>query len=233
MAIQTQSFQTTQPVQPVQIIAFNTRYLRAKRLLDFLFTLLILLPLGLIVVLVAIFIRLDSEGPIFFRQQRLGRNGVPFEMLKFRSMYINSDDAAHRAAIARYLNDQKVQSSGASELSYKQTDDPRITRVGRFIRKTSIDELPQFFNVLRGEMTLVGPRPPLPFEIEHYSPHDMLRLSGSPGLTGTWQVYGRSRVPFHSMVEMDIEYLQHPSLRKDLKLIALTVPVMIQGRGGA
>jgi lipopolysaccharide/colanic/teichoic acid biosynthesis glycosyltransferase len=233
MAIQTQSFQSTQPIQSVQTIAIDARYLRAKRLLDILFTLLILLPLGLVIALVAIFIRIDSAGPIFFRQQRVGRNGVPFVMLKFRSMHVNCDDATHRAAIARYLNGQQVQSSGAAALSYKQTNDPRITRVGRFIRKTSIDELPQFFNVLRGEMTLVGPRPPLPFEVEHYSSHDMLRLSGTPGLTGTWQVYGRSRVPFHSMVEMDIEYLQHPSLRKDLKLIALTVPVMIQGRGGA
>lgn len=233
MAVRTQSFQSTQLIQPVQTITFDARYLYAKQLLDMLFTLLILLPLGIVVVLVALFIRLDSKGPIFFRQQRMGRNGVPFKMLKFRSMYINSDDAAHREAIARYLNDQKVQSSGAGVLSYKQANDPRITRVGRFIRKTSIDELPQFFNVLRGEMTLVGPRPPLPYEVKLYSPHDMLRLSGKPGLTGTWQVYGRSRVPFHSMVEMDIEYLQHPSLRKDLKLIALTVPVMIQGRGGA
>jgi lipopolysaccharide/colanic/teichoic acid biosynthesis glycosyltransferase len=233
MAIQTQSFRSTQPIQPIQAITIDARYLRAKRLLDILFTLLILLPLGIVIAIVVIFIRIDSVGPIFFRQQRVGRNGVPFEILKFRSMYTNSDDALHRAAIARYLNDQQIQSSGEGTLSYKQTNDPRITRVGRFIRKTSIDELPQFFNVLRGEMTLVGPRPPLPFEVEHYSPKDMLRLSGTPGLTGTWQVYGRSRVPFHSMVEMDIEYLQHPSLRKDLKLIALTVPVMIQGRGGA
>jgi len=233
MAVQSQSFQSTQPIQAVQSISFDARYLYTKRLLDILFTLLILLPLSIVVVLVAIFIRLDSKGPIFFRQQRVGRNGVPFKMLKFRSMYTNTDDATHRQAIARYLNDQKVQSSGAGTLSYKQAHDPRITRVGRLIRKTSIDELPQFVNVLRGEMTLVGPRPPLPYEVELYRPHDMLRLSGKPGLTGTWQIYGRSRVPFHSMVEMDIEYLQHPSLRKDLKLIALTVPVMIQGRGGA
>lgn len=233
MAIQTQSFQSTQPIQPVQTIAFDARYIFAKRLVDMLFTLLILLPLGLVMAFVAIIIRLDSEGPVFYRQQRIGRNGAPFEMLKFRSMYVNSDDAAHREAIARYLNDQKVQSLEAGILSYKQTNDPRITRVGRFIRKTSIDELPQFINVLRGEMTLVGPRPPLPYEVELYSDQDMLRLSGTPGLTGTWQVYGRSRVPFHSMVEMDIEYLQHPSLWKDLKLIFLTVPVMIQGRGGA
>ena len=101
------------------------------------------------------------------------------------------------------------------------------------MRKTSIDELPQFFNVLRGEMTLVGPRPPLPFEVRHYSGHDWLRLSGKPGLTGVWQVYGRSRVPFHKMVEMDIAYLHRQSLKEDLRLIFLTVPVMIRGRGGA
>ena len=100
------------------------------------------------------------------------------------------------------------------------------------MRKTSIDELPQFFNVLRGEMTLVGPRPPLPYEVERYSPRDLLRLSGKPGLTGTWQVYGRSRVPFQRMVDMDIEYLQQQSLQLDLKLIALTIPVMINGSGG-
>src|SRR5579872_982786 len=132
MAVQTQSFQSTQPIRSVQTITFDTRYLYAKRLLDILFTLLILPSLSIVVVLVAIFIRLDSKGPIFFRQQRVGRNGIPFKMLKFRSMYINSDDAAHREAIARYLNDQKVQSSGAGVLSYKQANDPRITRVGRF-----------------------------------------------------------------------------------------------------
>src|SRR5437588_585776 len=116
---------------------------------------------------------------------------------------------------------------------YQRVDDPRITRVGRFIRKTSIDELPQFFNVLRGEMTLVGPRPPVSYEVEQYSAHDWLRLSNKPGLTGPWQVYGRSQVPFQSMVKMDIDYLTRQSLWEDLKLIALTVPVMITGRGGA
>jgi lipopolysaccharide/colanic/teichoic acid biosynthesis glycosyltransferase len=101
------------------------------------------------------------------------------------------------------------------------------------LRKTSIDELPQFFNVLRGEMTLVGPRPALPYEVEHYSPRDRLRLCGKPGLTGIWQVYGRSRVPFQSMVEMDIVYLKQQSLWQDFKLIALTIPVMFNGSGGA
>lgn len=131
------------------------------------------------------------------------------------------------------MNGQKLNENSRADLLYKQVDDPRITRVGRFLRKTSIDELPQFLNVLRGEMTLVGPRPPLPYEVEHYSQRDRLRLRGKPGLTGTWQVYGRSRVPFQSMVEMDIAYLQQQSLRQDLKLIALTIPVMINGSGGA
>jgi len=148
-------------------------------------------------------------------------------------MYVNSDDSIHREATTKYFNGQKLTDNATLDLPYKQVDDPRITSVGRFLRKTSIDELPQFFNVLWGEMTLVGPRPPLPYEVEQYSSRDRLRLCGKPGLTGPWQVYGRSRVSFQSMVELDIAYLQRRSLKEDLKLIALTVPVMIQGRGGA
>jgi lipopolysaccharide/colanic/teichoic acid biosynthesis glycosyltransferase len=131
------------------------------------------------------------------------------------------------------MSGQKLFDSTTSDLSYKQVDDPRVTGVGRFLRKKSIDELPQFFNVLRGEMALVGPRPPLPYEVESYNLYQKMRLSGKPGLTGPWQVYGRSRVPFETMIEMDIAYLQRQSLWEDLKLITLTVPVMIQGRGGA
>jgi len=148
-------------------------------------------------------------------------------------MYVNSDDSRHREAITKYMSGQKLGESINGDLSYKVVDDPRVTRVGRFLRKASIDELPQFFNVLRGEMTLVGPRPPLSYEVDLYSLRDMLRLSGKPGLTGPWQVYGRSRVSFQAMVEMDIAYLQRQTLQEDLKLIALTVPVMIQRNGGA
>jgi len=216
-----------------ETIRINLSYLRIKRFVDILFTLLILPFLLIITLIVAVMIRIDSPGPIFFRQKRVGLNGVEFNMLKFRSMYANSDDSIHREAIARYMNGQKVSESTITDLSYKSVDDPRITRVGRFLRKTSIDELPQFFNVLRGEMTLVGPRPPLPYEVEFYSQHDRLRLYGKPGLTGYWQVYGRSRVPFASMVEMDIDYLQKQSLKEDLKLVFLTVPVMVRGQGGA
>ena len=211
----------------------SQNYHRTKRLLDILFSLLILIPLCVVIVVVAICIRLDTDGPIFFRQKRVGFNGVEFEMFKFRSMHVNNDDSWHRAAIAKYMSGQKLVESTTSDLSYKQVDDPRVTRVGRFLRKTSIDELPQFINVLRGEMTLVGPRPPLPYEVEKYSLYDKLRLSGKPGLTGPWQVYGRSRVTFKEMVEMDIAYLKRQALLEDLKLIALTVPVMIGGRGGA
>jgi len=226
MAIQSAPSQDT--------IGINAGYLRAKRLLDIVFTLLILLPLCLVFIVVAVLIRLDSTGPIFYRQKRVGLRGAEFNMLKFRSMYVESDDSVHRDAIVKYMNGQEmnVGTVAAIKFQFKLSDDPRITRVGRLIRKTSIDELPQFFNVLRGEMTLVGPRPPLPYEVELYTPHDRLRLSGKPGLTGIWQIYGRSRVTFKDMVEMDIDYLQHQSLWEDLKLIVLTVPVMIGGAGG-
>ena len=228
MAVQTAQ---TPRTATIDFISIQPNYLRAKRAIDILFTLLIFIPLCILIAIVAVLIRLDSKGSIFYRQKRIGQNGVEFEMLKFRSMYENCDDTLHRLAFQQYLEGQKLAEDATA--SYKRVDDPRITRVGRFIRKTSIDELPQFFNVLRGEMTLVGPRPPLSYEVEQYSPHDWLRLSSKPGLTGPWQVCGRSQVPFQSMVKMDIDYLTRQSLLEDLKLIALTVPVMITGRGGA
>lgn len=217
----------------IQTISINAGYLRVKRLFDVAFVLLVAPLVLLVSVIVALLIRLDSEGPIFFRQKRVGQDGVEFELLKFRSMYPNSDDQRHRESVAKYMNGEKVNEGATPELSYKLVNDDRITRVGRIIRKLSLDELPQFWNVLCGEMALVGPRPPVPYELEWYSPRDLLRLSGKPGLTGPWQVYGRSRVTFHEMVEMDIDYLQHPSLWIDLKLIVLTIPVMLLGRGGA
>ncbi|GER86757.1 multidrug MFS transporter [Dictyobacter vulcani] len=218
---------------PVRTISINTGYLRAKRILDIAFTLLIAPLVILVGIVVAICIKVNSDGPIFFRQKRIGQNGTEFEMLKFRSMYVNSDQRAHREKILQYMNGQKLNEDNTGKMSYKHVHDPRITKIGRFIRKTSLDELPQFWNVLRGQMSLVGPRPPLPYEVELYTSHEWLRMVGKPGLTGTWQVYGRSRVTFQNMVEMDIEYLEHQSLWNDLKLIILTVPVMIFSRGGA
>ena len=218
---------------PVQnAVSFDKRYLRIKRILDIVFTLLILIPLCIVIAIFAVLIRIDSKGPIFFRQKRVGMNGVEFDLFKLRSMYVDSDDLTHRESIKQYMNGSVLNDEVNSDNLYKLVDDPRVTKVGRFIRKTSIDELPQFINVLRGEMTLVGPRPPLPYEAEEYGPRDCIRLTGKPGLTGTWQVYGRSRVPFKEMVEMDIKYLGRQSILQDLKLIALTLPVMLQGRGG-
>src|SRR6266487_3719509 len=225
---------TVQTIRARNTIAISPRYLRIKRVFDIVFTLLALPFLGVIVGIVAVAIRLNSKGPIFFRQKRVGLHGVEFDMFKFRSMYHQCDDAPHRKSIEQYMANQPLNgNTGTINPQYKLVDDPRVTRVGQFLRKTSIDELPQFINVLRGEMTLVGPRPPLPYEVEKYSLYDKLRLSGKPGLTGPWQVYGRSRVTFKEMVEMDIAYLKRQALLEDLKLIALTVPVMIGGRGGA
>ncbi|HVB75224.1 MAG TPA: sugar transferase [Ktedonobacteraceae bacterium] len=224
---------------PIQnAIRFNSGYLRAKRFLDVLITLFLSPFIGLVMILVVILIRLDSEGPIFYRQKRVGQDGVEFEMIKFRSMTVNktNDDSFHRNAIKQYMNGEMLNGNDKAATStstmLKVVDESRITRVGRIIRKTSIDELPQFLNVLRGEMSLVGPRPPLVYEVEEYTARENLRLLGKPGLTGTWQVYGRSRVPFGEMVDMDISYLQQQSTWLDLKLIVLTVPVMILGRGG-
>jgi lipopolysaccharide/colanic/teichoic acid biosynthesis glycosyltransferase len=221
----------TAPVQETIIIHHS--YQRAKRVVDIIFTLLILFPLLLITMIIALLIKLDSAGPVFFRQKRVGQNGVEFDILKFRSMYVDTDDSSHREAIVKYMNGQKLVESTSDKISYKVVDDPRVTNLGRFLRKYSFDELPQFFNILRGDMTLVGPRPPLPYEVDIYSSHDRLRLCGKPGLTGPWQVYGRSLIPFQEMVEMDIAYLRRSSIKEDLKLIILTVPVMIMGSGGA
>ncbi len=218
---------------PLNMIQFNRRYLWTKRALDIFFTLLILLPLCLVMVIVGIAIRLDSEGPIFFRQKRIGQNGEEFTMLKFRSMYVKQDDSIHREAIKRYIDGHALHRDSNGEVSYKLAHDPRITRVGRFLRKTSIDELPQFLNVLRGEMTLVGPRPPLRYEVEQYQTSTWLRLAGKPGLTGFWQVYGRSAVTFQEMVNMDIAYLQRQSIWEDIKLIVMTVPAILSGSGAA
>lgn len=210
---------------PAQSIRIDSSYLRTKRWFDLTFTLLVspfVLCVGLII---ALCIKLDSDGPVFFRQKRVGQNGVEFYMLKFRSMYVNNDTSTHSERVKALMESGQVLT--------KDKNDKRITRVGRFIRQTSLDELPQFWNVLCGEMTLVGPRPPLPYEVVNYTAHDWLRLAGKPGLTGTWQVYGRSRVNFQNMVDMDIDYLNKQSFWLDMKLIILTIPVMLLARGGA
>jgi lipopolysaccharide/colanic/teichoic acid biosynthesis glycosyltransferase len=164
----------------------------------------------------------------------LGKGGVPFVFYKFRSMVTNGDDSIHRAFVANLIKGEDEANAKAEEGApvYKIKADPRVTRIGRFIRKTSIDELPQFFNVLKGEMSLVGPRPPIPYEAANYQPWHLRRiLAANPGLTGLWQVEGRSRVSFNDMVRMDLRYIRESSLSLDIKILLKTVLVVLRCDG--
>jgi len=198
-------------------------YLLAKRLIDIaasLFALIALLPLLL---LVALAIKLeDPKGGVLFRQVRIGKDGKPFVMLKFRSMI---HDAESR------LEELLPYNEVAGNM-FKMKNDPRVTRVGRFIRKWSLDEFPQLWNVLKGDMTLVGPRPPLPREVKNYSPYDMNRLTVTPGCTGLWQISGRNALGFRDMVELDLAYIANRNLRLDLKIIWKTVVMLLVARNG-
>jgi lipopolysaccharide/colanic/teichoic acid biosynthesis glycosyltransferase len=207
--------------------SLESRYFFWKRVVDIVVSATLLVALGPVMLLTALAVSLNTPGPVFFRQRRIGEDGVEFDMLKFRSMRHNVSAKKHQDAIKIYMAGGKLNNDGGSP--YKLKGDSRITRVGQIIRKTSIDELPQLWNVLMGQMSMVGPRPPVPYEVQLYTPHEMERLKGKPGITGPWQVYGRNKVTFATMIEMDIEYLAQRSIWQDLKLIALTVPAAIHG----
>jgi exopolysaccharide biosynthesis polyprenyl glycosylphosphotransferase len=196
---------------------------RVKRRLDVVVTTFALVALAPVFAFVACLIKLQDGGPIFFRQKRIGRNGVPFTCFKFRSMVTNAE------ALRNKLVAQNVH--GEDGITFKVKRDPRITPIGRFIRKTSIDELPQLFNVLRGEMSLVGPRPAIPAEVAQYTDWQRRRLEVLPGLTCLWQVSGRSELPFEDQVRLDIDYIEKRSLALDLSLLVWTIPAVISGRG--
>lgn len=192
---------------------------RAKRILDIVGALVGLAITGAALLPIAIAIRLDSPGPIFFRQTRYGYRGRPFKIWKFRSMVPDADANKHTVK------------NEASGLIFKNEADPRITRVGRFLRRTSLDELPQFLNVLTGEMSLVGTRPPVLNEVAEYSPHHWRRLSVKPGMTGKWQTSGRSSIKdFEQVVEMDLDYQRNWSVWRDIKIIAKTIAVVFNGK---
>ena len=194
---------------------------RHKRVLDVILILLALPVLLPVVGVLALLVRLTSRGPVLFFQTRVGKNGRRFRMVKFRSMY--PDAEARRAAL--------LAQSDRDGLCFKHKDDPRVTPVGRFLRRSSLDELPQLWNVLVGDMSLVGPRPALPEEVARYSPEAMQRLAGLPGLTGLWQVSGRADIGFDQMVALDIAYLRTASLRGDLALILRTFGAVAAARG--
>ena len=206
-----------------------------KRWLDILGALIGLVLFSPVMLITAIAIKLTSPGPIIFRQTRLGKRGNHFSFLKFRSMTTGNDDRVHREFVLHLIDgkhDQVNQGNRENPL-YKLKNDSRVTPVGRIIRKLSIDELPQLLNVLRGEMSLVGPRPPMPFEVEKYKSWHLRRiLEVKPGITGLWQVEGRSRTSFDDMVRLDIRYVQNWSLWLDLKILAKTVREVLMPKGG-
>jgi exopolysaccharide biosynthesis polyprenyl glycosylphosphotransferase len=193
-----------------------------KRTLDIVGSLALLVTLSPILSLLALLIRIDSPGPVLFKQVRIGKWGQPFKIFKFRSMYTDAE-ARKSSLIAK--------NEMIGGVLFKMKDDPRITRVGSYIRKTSLDELPQLWNVLRGDMSLVGPRPPVPGEVSHYSLSDRRRLEVKPGITCIWQVSGRSNIPFAEQVELDAAYIESQSVWLDIKLLARTVPAVLLGRG--
>lgn len=202
----------------------------AKRLFDLVVASLALIVLSPLFAVLAFLVKRSSPGPILFVQERIGRNGEPFPFYKFRTMVHDSDDAIHRQFAAMFINGSGAASS--QDKVYKLTEDPRVTAIGRWLRKTSLDELPQLFNIVRGEMSLVGPRPPIAYELDHYQPWHHERLRITPGLTGLWQVSGRSNVPFEEMVRLDIHYINSWSLWSDLRILFKTVPVVLRGTGG-
>lgn len=167
-------------------------------------------------------IKIEDGGPAIFRQQRVGRYGKPFTMYKFRSMVPNAEE------IKQQLLDKNESGAG---VIFKMKRDPRVTKVGRIIRKLSIDELPQLFNVLKGDMSLVGPRPPLPSEVAQYSLQERRRLDVLPGITGLWQVSGRSDIDFQGQVRLDVQYIREQSFWKDILILLKTIPAVLLGRG--
>jgi lipopolysaccharide/colanic/teichoic acid biosynthesis glycosyltransferase len=206
--------------------------LKFKRFMDFTLSLagvIVLLPLFLVI---AAAVKVSSRGPVFFRQKRVGQYGRTFSFIKFRSMYVNNDTSAHRDYVRQLIagNAEKIAVNGKAEGVFKLANDKRITPLGKILRKTSLDELPQLWNVVRGEMSLVGPRPPIPYELASYQTwHRRRLLQVKPGITGLWQVTGRSRVSFDDMVRLDLQYATMWSPWLDLKILLQTPAAVVKG----
>ena len=203
-----------------------------KRVSDIVIASLTLSLLSPFWLLIALLIKFDSKGPVFYAQERVGMDGRIFLVYKFRTMRMDADSEIHREYQRKFIaGDAEANVGDAQKPAYKLRDDPRITRVGRVLRRLSLDEVPQLFNVLRGDMSIVGPRPPIPYEVEAYELRHRKRLDMKPGLTGLWQVSGRNRLPFEEMVKLDLFYIENWSLLFDLKIILRTVMVVLRGDG--
>ncbi|WP_259712968.1 sugar transferase [Weissella confusa] len=192
-----------------------------KRLIDLIGSIVGLVVLTPTMLVIMLLIKLEDKGPVFYGQTRIGKNGAEFKMWKFRSMRENADE----------LRSQMMAKNDADGPMFKIKDDPRVTKIGKFIRKKSLDEIPQFFNVLKGEMSLVGPRPSLPVEVIEFDSRERERLNVLPGLTGLWQVSGRNDLSFDDMIVLDLEYVKHHSVLWDIKIIFITVAQMFFSNG--
>jgi lipopolysaccharide/colanic/teichoic acid biosynthesis glycosyltransferase len=197
---------------------------RLKRALDLAGALALLVATGPVIALIALAIKWEDGGPVFFRQLRVGKHGRPFWIYKFRSMVPNAE------ALKAQLMAQNEMRDG---ILFKIKRDPRVTRVGRIIRKLSLDELPQLWNVVRGEMSLVGPRPPVPSEVARYDPAHRRRLAATPGITCLWQVSGRNNIDFPGQVRLDVQYIERQTLGLDLVILLRTIPAVISGKGAS
>ena len=204
----------------------------AMRALDLVVATAMIVVLSPVLAAVALAIKLDSRGPVIFWQRRLGRDLTPFRVAKFRTMRDGAAADVHRAHVERMIREEAGESDdGPPKPMQKLQKDPRVTAVGGFLRRTSLDELPQLWNVLRGEMSLVGPRPPIGYEVENYPARAFRRFAVRPGMTGLWQVSGRCLTTFDQMVELDIEYIERRSFWLNMKILLLTVPTVIHGDG--
>lgn len=215
------------PIVRVQQNQESVLFAVYKRVFDFVFGVVAVVLLAIPMAVIAIVIKLTSRGPVLYKHTRIGKDCRPFEFYKFRTMIVNNDDTSHREFVDRLINEE-----GEVDGVKKIVRDPRVTSIGRFLRRTSLDELPQLFNVLQGHMSLVGPRPCLPYELEMYKSWHRRRLSVTPGCTGLWQVSGRSAVGFNDMVILDLFYIENMSPLFDLRIILRTIPVMLLGKGG-
>ena len=201
-------------------VIFSAEFI--KRFIDIIISAVALGLLSPLFLLVAFLIKLEDRGPVFFAQRRVGKWGREFKMFKFRSMCVDAEQRL-QAILAKNQH--------ATGVTFKAKDDPRITRIGKWLRKFSIDEFPQFYNVLKGDMSLVGPRPPVPREVAMYTPADRRRLEVTPGLTCFWQIGGRAEIDFPEQVRLDLQYIESQSLWLDLKILLRTVPAVLLGRG--
>lgn len=204
---------------------------RRKRLTDIAVALVLLVLSSPVWLVAAVLIKVSSSGPIFFRQTRIGTDGNEFVCFKFRTMHMGGSDAAHRELVSRMIRGETVEAAEGEP--YKLKNDARVIRGVGWLRRTSLDELPQLINVLRGEMSMVGPRPPLPYEVELYQPWQLQRLAVRPGITGLWQVSGRNRLTYNEMCDLDRRYIEGWSYSRDLAIMARTPWVMFIDGGGA